>query len=136
MFRPFDQEIITHFDSWLDTADADDLELIGRLLREVDERFIFSQSEFVSRFLTRARQFGRKLHQQATYELYAAATTGMRSGLFGEPFPRDLAAKAGAERRLDQLPRSAPDYQLYELIKEHSEREIRQSIKQAEQFEE
>jgi hypothetical protein len=136
MFRPFDQEIINYLDSWLDTADAGDIELIGTLLRETDENLVFAQRGFVSRFLSRARQFGKTVHQQATSALYIAATTGMRSGSVGEPFPRDVRAKDEAQCRLDQLPRSAPDYELYRLIKEYSEREIMQSITQAEQFEE
>ncbi|MGA2495770.1 MAG: helix-turn-helix transcriptional regulator [Roseiarcus sp.] len=136
MFRPFDQEIINHLDSWLDTADASDIELIGTLVQESDENLVFAQTGFVSRFLGRARQFGKKMHQQATSALYIAATTGMRAGSVGEPFPRDVRAKDEAQKQLDQLPRSAPDYELYRLIKEYSEREIAQSIMQAEQFEE
>lgn len=136
MFRPFDNEVLTHLDAWLDTANADDIHIIGSLLREADESFVFSQRTFVSRFLARARHFGKKVHERATYELYAAATTGMRSGLVGEPFPRDVNAKAEAESVLHSLSRFAPEFELYELIKDHSVRNISRSLREREGFEE
>ena len=128
MFRPFDKEIISLLDGWLDTADAGDIDLIGKLMRNAEENFVFAQSDFVARFLGRARQFGAKVHQQATNELLAAAVTGLRTNLVGEPCERDVRDKAEAENRLSRLSRLSPDYELYRLIREHSEREIARSV--------
>jgi hypothetical protein len=77
-------------------------------------------------------QFGKKVHQDATYKLYAAVTSGMRSGAAGEPFPRDLATKEHAEKMMKGLSSFAAEYEFYELIKKDAERKISWSLEQAE----
>lgn len=136
MFHPFDKLIVEHFGAWLETAGKGDIEVMSLLLREADEDFIFRESTFVATLLRRAKQFGKKTYETATHSLYAAATTGMRSGTPGEPFPRDLEAKQKAEALLRNLSRTSAEYQLYDLIKQHSEREITDAIREGELYEE
>jgi Helix-turn-helix. len=132
MFKPFDNEIVVHLDAWLESADAEDIKLIGSLLREADNEFVFSQRVFVGRFLATAKQYGPKVLEQAMYELYAAATTGMKSGTAGEPFPQDIHMRDAATEVLAKTPRHLPEYDLYEMIKRSAESDIARSLAEAE----
>lgn len=136
MCNPFDRTIVDHFDGWLGTTDARDVIVMGALLREAQHQFVFEQPAFVSQFLGCAKQFGRDALSRATNDLFAASVTGVKSGVPGQPFQRDLDDKAEAQKRMDQLSRLSPEYELYRMIKASSELEIATSHKQAELFEE
>lgn len=59
-----------------------------------------------------------------------------KTGTPGEPFPRDLEALEKAKSILDSLPRFSPAYRLYDLIKRDAEKNIAESLKEQELFEE
>ena len=68
--------------------------------------------------------------------VYACATSGMRSGQAGEPFPRDLDDVAQADIVLAKLSRLDPAYRLFNAIKESAQRSIDEKLRAEEMFEE
>ena len=135
MALPFDQDIVNLFDGWLSNADARDVEVMGRLVCNADHSFVFSYPQFVSRFLNTARRFGPDALNDAIGSLYTTSMFGMRSGVPGQPFKRDLNSNREAENRMKEVSRFSPEYELYRMIRDGSEREIKMSAKQAEHFE-
>lgn len=135
IFCPFDSETLSFFHHWLDVATPIDIRVISHILSEVPSSLVFEHRQFVRRFLDKAKQYGKDHLDAAVSALYKAAMTGMRSGLPGQPFPKDLQIKAEAEKALSELPRFSPAYHLYESLKRQAEHDIQLSILEREAFE-
>jgi transcriptional regulator with XRE-family HTH domain len=136
MFRPFDGELLGFLQDWIDTAGAEDIDIISRILREASGDVVFAHRQFVLRFLEKAKQYGKERLDNARSSLYAAASTGMRSGTLGQPFPQDIRLKELAEKALNETPRYSPAYRLYEWLKKGAEQDIERSLKERELYEE
>jgi transcriptional regulator with XRE-family HTH domain len=122
--RPIDQVALASFETRLATGDATDVEIIGNTLREVDHDFIFRRQEFVSRFMARAQTFGPDVLERARNNLFGAAISGIKSGVPGQPFPRDVETRDKAEAVLRQISPLSPEFELYEGVKKTAERDI------------
>jgi transcriptional regulator with XRE-family HTH domain len=136
MFKPFDEVLITSLQRWADIATQVDIRTISKILSEAHPTFVFEQLAFVIRFLERAKQFGRGVLDEAIGGLFRSAISGVRSGNIGEPTPKDLATKQGAEKALAELPRFSPAFGLYESIAKHAAWSIDMSVRDGEAFEE
>src|ERR1700686_3210947 len=135
LFGSFDGEVVQLLDEWSATADKNDMCLIANVLHEAPPNFIFSQVSFVSRLLERAKRLGGETLRRLSSALASSAISGIRHGVPGEPFPRDLEMKANAESVLRSLSRFSATYQLYEDIKRHAEWGIERARLDREAFE-
>lgn len=117
-------------------GDSRDILLIGRILRDAQHSFTLDNPSFAIEYLTAAKSHGSECLQTATSALYCAAVSGGKQGTPGEPFPRDVEALKKADSILETLPRFSPAYRLYDLIKRDAEKNIADSIKDRELFEE
>ncbi len=104
----------------LDMASDAELRLMTSLLRQVRHNFVFEQAGFVVRFLERCHSRDDKVLDDAVSALSAAATSGMRSGVVGQPMPRDVSDHAKAIAILDGLSKMSPAYELYDYIRRHA----------------
>ena len=118
------------------SGDGLDISLIGKVFRDAAHDFALTNSSFVIDYLTAARSHGSKYLESATSALYCAAVSGGRQGTPGEPFPRDVSALTKANSVLELLPRFSAAYRLYDLIKRDAEKNIAESIKEREMFDE
>ena len=135
MFKPFDDLVVASLQRWSEAATETDIKAIGKILGEAPADFVFSQRDFVVRFVERARQFGKGAVDEAISNLFRSALGGVRSGTPGEPTPHDLAMKAEAEKAIAELPRFSPAFFLYESIAKHAVWSIDMSIRDGEAFE-
>ncbi|MCB1790333.1 MAG: hypothetical protein KDJ24_08540, partial [Gammaproteobacteria bacterium] len=101
-----------------------------------DHAFSLDNPTFVVGYLAAAKSHGSKCLESATSALYCAAVSGGKQGTPGEPFPRDVEALEKAKSILDSLPRFSPAYRLYDLIKQDAEKNIAESLKERELFDE
>ncbi len=118
------------------SGDRLDISLIGKVIRDADHNFSLDNPSFAIGYLTAAKSHGSKCLESATSALYCAAVSGGKQGTPGEPFPRDVEALEKVKSILDSLPRFSPAYRLYDLIKLDAEKNIAESLKEREQFEE
>lgn len=118
------------------SGDSLDIALIGKILRDADPNFSLDNPSFTISYLTAAMSHGSKCLESATSALYCASVSGGKQGTPGEPFPRDVEALEKAKSVLDSLPRFSPAYRLYDLIKRDAEKNIAESLKERELFEE
>jgi len=135
MFKPFDSELLGFLQEWIDIASAEDVDVISQILKESSGNVVFDHRQFVIRFLEKAKQFGKERLDNALSSLFAAASSGVRSGTVGEPCPRDVKVKELAEKALNEIPRFSPAYRLYEWLKKGAERDIDRSLKERERYE-
>lgn len=118
------------------SGDSLDLSLIGRVLRDADNNFSLDNPSFAADYLTAAKAHGSKCLESATSALYCAAVSGARQGTPGEPFPRDVQVLEKANAILKTLARFSPGYRLFDLIRQDAERNIAESLKEREYFDE
>ena len=136
MFLGSTDKLVKFLQPMLPTADADDLKLMGRLLREADHGFAFAHLGFVVELLERCQAVDFDLHREIWRQLYCAAVSGMRSGVPGTPMPRDLADKKKAEDILAGLSRLSPAYELFDRIRKSAIDNIEETKLDAEGFDE
>ena len=136
LFGSFDGEVVQHLDAWSATADKNDMQLIANIMHEAPLDFVFAQAPFVERLLERAKRVDNDSLKRVTTGLFNSAISGIRQGVPGEPFPRDLETKSKAESILRSLSRFSPAYQLYEALKNYSEWGIERARLDREAFEE
>jgi len=134
MFLFDDQKLVEFLEPRLDTSTADDLARVGRLLRKASHAFIFTQPSFVVLYLEQCRALGPDLLETATVDLYGSAISGMRSGMSGEPMPRDIQDRDGAQRVLSTLSRSSAAYRLYDLVRKSAVASIDESRREGEEL--
>lgn len=136
MFSPFNGELLGFIQDWIDVSTPADMRVISQILNEARPNFVFEQRAFVVRFLDKAKQHGKEVLDDAVSALYRSAITGLKSGTPGEPFPQDLMMRDEAEKVLQEIPRFAPAYRLFESLKRHAEEDINRSLRERETFEE
>lgn len=114
----------------LESATSQELVLISDMLRNANHNFVFVQSDFIARFLERCQAVDVAIMEDATHSLYASAISGMRSGMPGEPMPRDLNDRDLSEKILTQLPRVSAAFRLYDLIRKSAVENIKRSLQE------
>jgi transcriptional regulator with XRE-family HTH domain len=128
--------VVDFLDAKIDTASPIELRLIGRLLRHTHHFFAFREQPFVERLLDRVAAADPGELDDVRDSLAAAAYSGMKSGVRGEPMPRDIEAKAKAEDVLSRLSRFSPAYPLYEGILKDAEADIVRAVQEGEMLDE
>jgi hypothetical protein len=136
MFSPFDNILVGFLADWVHAASKKDLQTIGHILDEAPNEFVFTHRKFVDDVLAKAKQFGKKSFDRMSGVLCGSATSGMRTGTVGEPFPQDVKMKADAEAVLKDIPRFSPSYEVYDEIRRSAEWRISRSLREAERYEE
>ncbi len=134
MFLPLDETVLDFLATKMATADARGLRWIASVLSHADENFVFQHHKTVVNFLELCDRAGDAVRRRAIDALYRATTSGVRSGTPGEPFPRDLECRDQAVALLARLPRLSPAYELYDMLRGHSEHSIALARKDAEAY--
>jgi transcriptional regulator with XRE-family HTH domain len=119
----------------LPRADALDLRLISEMIRRADHDFVFQHTELVVALLERCEALDVDLTEEVRNTLYFGASEGMRSGNWGEPYPRDVEDRARAKAVLERLSIMSPAYELFDDIRRSAEENIKRSLRNAELLE-
>lgn len=135
LFGSFDDSVVRFIEEYSKAANEADFEWIASILHEAPHTFVFSHSKFVIDLLTRAQRIGPDVVKNVASALYASAVGGIRQGVAGEPFPRDLETKANSEKVLADLSRFSPSYELYDGLRKNAEAEIARARQRREDFE-
>ena len=134
MFGLVDDRILGFVADWLDIAKPAELKSISAIFRKASEDFILTHRDMVVRLLEKAEGFGKDMLRSIISDLYGAAVGGMRSGVPGVPFPRDLKMKEEADKALKDIPRFSPAYELYDAVRKHAESDIARCRQEAELY--
>jgi len=134
IFFPVDSTVISFLREKFH-GDSLDVLLIAKVLREVSSSFVLDSSEFIIEYLVAVKSHGAEHLDFAIKTLYGSAVSGMREGMPGQPFPKDVNNLSKANSILSSLSRFSPAYKLYTYIKQDAERNIEQSNREREMFE-
>ena len=131
----FNDASVSVLEEWVDTKDIPKLEVVGDLLREAPNNFVFTHLQFVEKLLEVAQKLGQDLAKDSSSMLYISATTGSRSTTAGEPFPEDIYARDQAKAVLEKLDLSSPARKFYESLVKSAEHAIQDTLdRDAEMF--
>lgn len=135
MFLPIDEAVLAFLSDTIATANPRSLRWIASILGHAEPDFVFDHHQIVVNFLDACAGAGESVRRRGIEALIRSATSGVRSGRPGEPFPRDLECREASLALLARLPRLSPAYELYDMLRTHSEQGIAWARRQAEAFE-
>jgi hypothetical protein len=115
---------------WLLHGDAEQMKAAAALLEEATSRFVFDYLELVSGVLDRAEGFGDGWTQRLGFVFYRIATSGMRSGTPGQPFPQDIKLRDRCQELLPRLRKGSPVSELFQDVLRTAERNIEEEIQE------
>jgi len=136
MFDMDTRLVVEFLDAKIDAASPIELRFIGRLVRHTHHFFAFREQAFVERLLDRVAAADPEELEHVRDSIGAAAISGMKSGVRGEPMPRDLEAEAKAEAVLARMSRFSPAYPLYDAILQDAKRDIARARREGELLDE
>lgn len=135
-FGRFDQEVVQFFARWSETADESAFKVMANVLEEAPHTFVFTHSDFVIPLLARAQRVSSQALKSVSSAFYSASVGGMRQGVPGEPFARDVEARENCEKIMASLSKFVPAYELYSALLKHAQDEIAEALRERENFEE
>jgi hypothetical protein len=121
---------------WFDSGDRERIQTAARFVQETHGDFVFDHVEFVVTALERAEAIGQECLDHVTSCFCISATCGSRSGVAGQPFPRDLSLRDRSTAELANHAPGTPAHRLFERILHRAQRNIRDSLLEAEEREE
>ena len=120
----FDAVVISDLEHWIGSGDTKKLAVVGRILGSAPASFVFDNVAFIVDLFDRCSIVSEECAEIVRSSLWVAASSGMRHGSPGSPFPEDVAKRTGAEKSLASLPAGSPAWKLYKSLLETSERDI------------
>jgi hypothetical protein len=116
---------------WLLNGNQEQLEVATALLEEAPSGFVFDQIDLVSRVLDRAEGFGDGCSRAVAWFFYKIATSGMRTGTPGQPFPKDIALRDRCQEVLAKLPVGCAASRLFRDVLSKADRDIEVAVQAA-----
>lgn len=121
----FDQTVMTVLDEAIAGVDAAQLGAVVAILHKAPRHVIFDEVDFVRRVLEAGSRFGDEHVQRVGGAFHSAVTSGVRSGIPGEPFREDLDQRDRSAEIAGQLPRGSLEERFYRSLQESAEQSIR-----------
>jgi hypothetical protein len=116
---------------WLLNGNQKQLEASAALLEEAPSCFVFDQIDLVIRVLDRAARFGDDCSRAVAWLFCKIATSGMRMGTAGQPFPKDIALRDRCREVLAKLPVGSASSRLFRDVLSKAERNIEAAAQEA-----
>lgn len=118
---------------WIKSGDPAKVTRAARLLRGFDDSLVFSHGEFVAEFLEAAAVHGDGCLKRTRSELLGVAISGTYSGTPGQPAPRHVSMKQGAEALVKQFKGRLVVVEFYEQLMKYAQESIRREVAEFEE---
>ncbi|MCI0748380.1 MAG: restriction endonuclease [Verrucomicrobia subdivision 3 bacterium] len=118
---------------WVESNQKEHVVAAAHILEKAGSNFVFGNPEFVSLILERAAAIDEECYRDAFVYLHSSATTGSKSGVVGQPMPRDVEIREKASFLVKRFAAQPKVKALYESLAKGAEMDIRQD---RERFEE
>lgn len=119
---------------WVNSGEKEKIGVVGVLIKELPDNFVFQNPQFVTDMLTAARPFGEKFLKATMYDLAGSAMYGSRQGVVGQPMPEDVALKENSIKMMEKYPKGSLEYEFYDILLKHANREINEKMERDEEF--
>ncbi|MDQ3728773.1 MAG: helix-turn-helix domain-containing protein [Actinomycetota bacterium] len=121
----FDETVMSVLEEGASASDESQMTAVAAILRQAPRTFVFDNVDFVRRLLALAAQLGEDHVQRVGGALSAAAVSGVRTGIPGQPFAEDLDQRDQARKIADAQPNGSPEQRLYRSLQESAEHTIK-----------
>jgi hypothetical protein len=121
-FNPISLNIL---EEWINSKEADKIQTASCLLSNAPKQFVFTHLTFVKNLLEQAYDIGDECYQQVSYYLRQSVTSGIRTGLSGQPYREDILLKEQASAIIAQLIVGSPSYKFYSSLIEWAKSKIK-----------
>lgn len=115
-------------DEWIGSGDSERINAAAHLLREADPDFLFVHHDFVQRLLTRAGAAGPECLRNVSSNLFAAVVSGTYSSAPGEPPPRLVDQRDGAQELASRYANNPHIARFYRSVVDWAEQEIQRHL--------
>ena len=105
----------------------------GRLLSNTHENFPFDRPDIIELALASARRLDDECYQQMASMLMSPVVTGSKTGIPGQPMPRDIEVKERADKLIKRYAAKAYVASFYRELKEHADRDIKRTVDEFEE---
>ncbi len=122
VFSPTSLDVLSE---WIDSGDRNKIEAVSCLLSDAPKAFIFQNVEFLSNLLGQAYDIGDDCYNTVSWDLFQSVTSGIRSGIPGQPFPDDVAIKEQSAAVARQLVAESPSHRFYESLAKDAQDSIK-----------
>ncbi len=112
----FDDDVIVVLDEALLSGSEHQLKAVGSILHEAPRTFVWDQADFVKRALRTAAKCGEACVSMISGDLFAATTSGVRSGTPGQPFPEDIEQRDRSAELARTLPPGSVEANFYRSL--------------------
>jgi transcriptional regulator with XRE-family HTH domain len=109
----FDEPVLSLLLEALRAGSEADARTVAKVLEEASNDLVFNHVSVVSELLASAARFGPDTLKAMHTSLYISATSGMRQGTPGEPFPEDVRLRDEGAAIADALPDSTAAARFY-----------------------
>ncbi len=131
---PVDATVKDFLASKMVVAKEQELVWIARILGRSKHSFVFENVDFVISFLEVCDRNNRAVRRRAVQELFRSSVSGVRGSRPGEPTNEDIESFELASQIIPRLSPASGASELYQMIRDHSERRINDAKRDAEPF--
>ncbi|MBV8037651.1 hypothetical protein [Roseateles sp.] len=133
---PYNEPMVNLLLGWMSSATRTHATLVARVLQESQPTLIYEHPKFVRDILNEAELLGDDALEEIRSSIGIAASSGMRGGTAGEPFPEDVKMEQHCEQMLATLSRAEPAFDLYDALLKDARYAIARQRKSKEAMEE
>ena len=128
-----DRQALDLLDNWAGTSDPRRLQVLVHLLRDLPGDFLWECVDWVNNLLETAYALGDDCYNTVSAGLHVAATSGVRSGEVGKPFPADIKQRDRSMNVVGTLAGGSPAHRFYTSLVESAQSSIRWTQEQHEE---
>jgi transcriptional regulator with XRE-family HTH domain len=109
----YNQTLLELLLEWMSLGAQSHAKLVARVLQESQPTLLYEHSQFIRDILNASELISEDAVDEIRSAIAAATSSGVRSGIPGEPFPEDLKIEQHCELMLASLSRVEPAFDLY-----------------------
>jgi hypothetical protein len=103
-------------DEWVNSNRVEEIISASELIREFPPGFIFGHLAFVSNLLEQAYNAGDECYEAVSSYLFSIATSGIKTGVPGQPFPVDIQLRDQAAAIAEQSFKGTPVRKFFDSL--------------------
>lgn len=106
----------------------------GIILQDAPKDFIFHHDDFLSKMLNASKSYGQKFAKSIRNALIHSAVFQSEHGTPGQPMVEDVELKEYFQKMMSVIPLGSLEYELFESLFKHANREIDSQLRMDEEF--
>lgn len=127
---PYDEVFGSILLQWMKSGSMAHAHVVAAVIQHAPNNFVIRSGDLVDQILRQAELIEADALKIISGAIYTSTFSGARSTSPGEPYKEDLEMKAYAEKKLAQMSRAEPAYEVYENLLRDAEQGIARQLKE------